>query len=249
MPAGTPVTVTATPQTGYAFNGWKNGEEYVSCNSTYTFIATASTSLQAEFVDHVSATITSYGYASFSSTYALDFTSVNNVEAYIAAVNNGSSISMQKVTGKVAANTGLILKSTNGGAADVTIPVTAETGTSYNTETNPTNYLFAINSDYDLKKSNNGTNYVLSVQDKKVVFAPIGTTSAPVKAGQAALWLPASGSAKALALSFGDNVTGIEAVSTVEPQGAKTYYNLQGQRVSEPKQGIYVVDGKKVLVK
>ena len=51
VPAGTSVTVTATPADGYVFNGWKSGEEYVSRNSTYTFTATADATLQAEFLD------------------------------------------------------------------------------------------------------------------------------------------------------------------------------------------------------
>jgi len=148
----------------------------------------------------------------------------------------------------VAANTGLILKSNNGGAANVTIPVTNETGEYYTTTTDPKNYLFAVNSDYNLEKSDNGTFYVLTVQDEKVVFAPIINTPAAVKAGQAALWLPESAEAKALTLSFADDITGINEVGTIEPKAGKIYYNLQGQRVSEPKEGIYVVEGKKVLV-
>jgi len=89
---------------------------------------------------------------------------------------------------------------------------------------------------------------VLTVQDEKVVFAPIINTPAAVKAGQAALWLPESAEAKALPLSFADDITGINEVGTIEPKVGKIYYNLQGQRVSEPKEGIYVVEGKKVLV-
>lgn len=194
-------------------------------------------------------TISKYGYATFSSTYPVNV-DVEGLEAYVVTGNNGSSITTEKITGNVAANTGLILK---GNAGTYSLPVVASGTTykTYNKSSNPKNYLFACDGSFEtVNAATTGTNYVLTVQEEKVVFAPIGTTPAPVKAGQAALWLQGeSGPAKALALSFGDDVTGIEAVSTVEPQGAKTYYNLQGQRVSEPKQGIYVVDGKKVLVK
>ena len=198
--------------------------------------------------DAVFKTVTDAGYATFSSTYALDLDNIENAKAYIVTGNNGSSITLQEVTGKVAANTGLILKSNNGGAANVTIPVTNETGEYYTTTTDPKNYLFAVNSDYELGAGVGGTNYVLTVQDEKVVFAPIINTPASVKTGQAALWLPAPGAAKALTLSFADDITGINEVGTIEPKVGKIYYNLQGQRVSEPKEGIYVVEGKKVLV-
>jgi len=192
-----------------------------------------------------SKTISTYGYATFSSKYPVNV-NVNGLEAYVVTGNNESSITTEKITGDVAANTGLILK---GNAGTYSLPVVAS-GTTYNQSSDPKNYLFACDGSFEtVNAATTGTNYVLTVQEEKVVFAPIRSTSATVEAGQAALWLPASVSAKALTLSFGDDVTGIEAVSTVEPQGAKTYYNLQGQRVSEPKQGIYVVDGKKVLVK
>lgn len=249
-------TANSTPVENYqiVLSPGTSTVKVISYNAT-TSTASSVESIEVVVPSSISTTITTYGYASFSSNYALDFTSVNNAEAYIATSKNGNSIRTQKVTGTVAAGTGLILKSTNGGAADVTIPVTSETGTYYNTQTDPVNYLFAINSDYDLIKADEGTNYVLSVQTidetEKVVFAPIGeTTSAPVKAGQAGLWLPASsGEAYALTLFFSEDVTGINTVKTNNPQAGKVYYNLQGQRVSEPKQGIYVVEGKKVLVK
>lgn len=195
----------------------------------------------------VPATITQYGYATFSSTYPVNV-DVDGLEAYIVTgkSESGSSIITEKIEGDVAANAGLILK---GNAGTYSLPVVAS-GTTYDKSSEHKNYLFACDGTHStVDAADEGTNYVLSVQNNKVVFAPIGETSAPIKKGQAALWLPASGNAKALTLSFGDDVTGIEAVSTVEPQDAKTYYNLQGQRVSEPKQGIYVVDGKKVLVK
>lgn len=230
-----------------------HSEEFaVNENSTLSFASEGSGSSGIDYFYLVKTgeikAIGTYGYASFSSTYALDLDNIGNAKAYIVTGNNGSSITLQEVTGKVAANTGLILKSNNGGAANVTIPVTNETGEYYTTTTDPKNYLFAVNSDYNLEKSDNGTFYVLTVQDEKVVFAPIINTPAAVKAGQAALWLPESAEAKALTLSFADDITGINEVGTIEPKVGKIYYNLQGQRVSEPKEGIYVVEGKKVLV-
>lgn len=201
----------------------------------------------------VDATIGTYGYATFSSTYALDFTNVDNATAFIVSRknNDGSAIVMQPVTGKIAAGTGLILKGTKGSVTNVTIPITSETGTYYNTTSDIKNYLFPINTDeYELKAATDGTNYILTVQSEKVVFAPIANISATMNKGQAALWLPTSDPARALTLSFGEEeITAIDGISSNEPKASKNYYNLQGQRVSQPKQGIYVVEGKKVLVK
>jgi chaperone required for assembly of F1-ATPase len=37
--------------------------------------------------------------------------------------------------------------------------------------------------------------------------------------------------------------------TTANIQEGKIYYNLQGQRVNNPSKGIYIVDGKKILIK
>lgn len=194
----------------------------------------------------ISATITSAGYATFSSTYALDFTNVDNAKAYIVTGQNatGTSVIMEQVTGTVEAGTGLVLESNNGGEATVTIPIVAE-GTSYNT-----NKLWAITEDDYVSKANDDsyTNYVLSVQDNKVVFASIDEVAAPIKAGQAALSLPKINTAKSLSLSPEQVTTGI---NTVQGSGVKVngYYDLQGRRVSQPTKGLYIMDGKKIIIK
>ena len=56
-------------------------------------------------------------------------------------------------------------------------------------------------------------------------------------------------SARELSLSFDDETTGIsETLSAKEVFGDGTYYNLRGQRVAQPTRGLYIVNGKKVLV-
>ena len=227
-----------------------NGNAYIQLNR-YIYIKSIAV---CNIVTSVSKTIGEFGYATFSSTYALDFTNVDNAKAFIVTSknNDGTAIVMQPVTGKIAAGTGLILKGTKGSVTNVTIPITSETGTYYNTTSDIKNYLFPINTDdYELKAATNGgTNYILTVQSEKVVFAPIGDISAIMNEGQAALWLPASTPARTLILSFGEEeITAINGISSNEPKASKNYYNLQGQRVSQPKHGIYVVEGKKVLVK
>ena len=62
-------------------------------------------------------------------------------------------------------------------------------------------------------------------------------------------WLPATaGGASAKTFVTGG---GLDAISAVRAAGqdAKTYYNLQGQPVSQPQRGIYIQGGKKVFVK
>ena len=52
------------------------------------------------------------------------------------------------------------------------------------------------------------------------------------------------------AISFPSGATGIQEHTAVTSQPAEaTYYNLSGQRVSKPKKGLYILNGKKVLIK
>ncbi|MDD6071587.1 MAG: hypothetical protein PUC12_12375, partial [Clostridiales bacterium] len=50
--SGTSVTVSAIPNTGYMFTGWKKGETIVSTDAKYTFSVTENLNLTAEFLAH-----------------------------------------------------------------------------------------------------------------------------------------------------------------------------------------------------
>lgn len=183
----------------------------------------------------VTATIGENGYATFSSTYALDFTGVTEATAYIANNKSSNNIQMKSVTGKVAANTGLVLKSANGSEATVQIPVTTETGTYYTRDSETKNYLVGCSSNTTINKAAEGTNYVLTVQEinaaETVVWAPIDGTSATVTANHAYLWLPAEIAAQARSLRMvfdGDVITGIsEAKAEAAEKDGKFVINGQ----------------------
>ena len=69
---------------------------------------------------------------------------------------------------------------------------------------------------------------------------------------QAAANLFSSTSAPQIVMGFDDGeTTSIQVVngSGVKDQGSDTYYNLNGQRVAQPTKGLYIVNGKKVIVK
>jgi hypothetical protein len=51
-----------------------------------------------------------------------------------------------------------------------------------------------------------------------------------------------------LKIAFTDAETGINEVNAPEA-AANGYYNLAGQHVANPTKGLYIVNGKKVLVK
>lgn len=63
-------------------------------------------------------------------------------------------------------------------------------------------------------------------------------------------WLVVSKSASARSfIGFGDETTAIESVVKKAEINDGVYYNLQGQRVDNPTKGLYIVNGKKVIIK
>ncbi len=50
-------------------------------------------------------------------------------------------------------------------------------------------------------------------------------------------------------LVFADGTTGIDDISSVVDEVRKEYYDLRGHRVQTPRKGVYIVNGKKYLIK
>lgn len=88
--------------------------------------------------------------------------------------------------------------------------------------------------------------YVMQNKGKGVMFYSVKDSSFSIPAGKCWLALPAALQGSA---SFRlDGTTGIADVKG-ENGEVKTVYDLQGRRVDNPTKGIYIVGGKKVLVK
>lgn len=107
--------------------------------------------------------------------------------------------------------------------------------------------------DNDLKaatadtKGDGSTIYALVEQDGKAVFAPLKDGVA-VSVGHAYLVLPAASAARFYSIQFGGETTGINEVNAAaKADGA--YYTLQGVKTSKAAKGIYIHNGKKVVIK
>ena len=173
-------------------------------------------------------------YTTLTSADNLDFSDVTGLEAYIATAVAGGSVQMTQVN-KVPANTGLVLKATTPGSA-VNVPVFDGTGA----DDVSANKMKGSATATTAVAENGG--YIL----KNGVFQP--ALAGTLAAGKA--YLAISVSAPVLNLGFdGDDTTGINAV---KGEGFKVYgefYNLNGQRVTQPTKGLYIVNGKKVVIK
>ena len=70
--------------------------------------------------------------------------------------------------------------------------------------------------------------------------------------GKAYLSLDAAATANELTISFDDEdggVTGIQNLTPALSKGEGAVFDLQGRRVAQPAKGLYIVNGKKVVLK
>ena len=171
-------------------------------------------------------TISSAGYATFGYPAALDLT---GIEAYTAAVS-GDKVVLSSVKGKkIPAGTGIILE----GSGNVTIPLTTEA-----TDDITGN---------DLKVSDGTVTgdgiYVLGQNGGKVGFGKLKSGDV-LAAGKAYLTIPNESRSF---IDIDDGTTSISEVKKVVTD--YQYYNLNGQRVAQPTKGVYIVNGKKIIIK
>ena len=187
----------------------------------------------------VTKAITAAGWATYCSPFTLDFSEdiANLTDVYIVTGTTGSSLELTSVKGgTVPANTGLLIEGT---AGDVVIPIAATSATDVSA-----NKLVGVTAETPLAAAGG---YVL-MGSPSVGFYK-NTNAFTVGANTA--YLPIDFDAAILArdfYSFGD-ATGIGATPKNKGIENKEVYNLKGQRVAAPQKGLYIVNGKKVVVK
>ncbi len=176
-------------------------------------------------------------YTTFARAIDLDFTNVEGIEAYVVSGLTDNSAVITKVD-KVAADEGVILKKT-GDAASFEIPF-AESA-----EKVSDNKLVGVTKATDMTKVENAENaYILS---DGLFYACSGGTLAAGKAYLVADEAWATSTAPSFSIVEGGEATGLSEELRVNSEES-VYYDLSGRRVAQPTNGVYIVNGKKVLV-
>ena len=183
-------------------------------------------------------TMNQYGWATFSCNKALDFTG-SGLEAYIITDHVGTTDITKKAVTKVPANTGLLLKGEEQGLHLV--------GLAYNGTENVTGNCLKPGTGEEVQAESDKTKYMLTVRDDKAVFAVISTYAPVIEVGKAYLEFNGTVEAAAFNLDLGET-TGISAIENAQMTDGNVY-NLNGQRVAQPTKGLYIVNGKKVVIK
>lgn len=174
------------------------------------------------------------GYATYASTNALDFSDDSEFSAWQITGVTSTAINFSQITSSVAAGTGILLKGT--ASSTINIPVAAS-----GTDISATNILEGITTATDIAAD---TYYGLSGN----MFVKVNAGKVP---GGKAL-LPASAipsNVKTLNFVFEGETTGIEEIGGAKEEGRRGCYDLQGRKVTKPAHGLYIVNGKKVMIK
>jgi hypothetical protein len=180
-------------------------------------------------------TLKGRNYASFVATKKLNFSAAEGITAYIATGLNGNedAVVLEPVD-IVPAGEPIIVKTETKGAT-VDVPVTTD------------------NADEVFSTSENklvaGDGETVANSDYYYLASDLFhlATSGTLQKGKAYLSLTSNAPSLGIVFDLG-GTTGISATLNKERVNSEIY-NLAGQRVAQPTKGLYIVNGKKVVIK
>lgn len=226
------VTYTGSFPEGSFFVGDNNvSTTNVLSYSQYGFVKELSV-----YIPLVTVSVSEAGYATYATKYNVEVPNYENVKVMTVTVNEGNStITLHEIPAKtvIPANTGILVKADQGNHNFV---VTSDKG-----ETLAYNDLKAATKDVT---SVDDKFFALTKLGEKVGFALVAN-GVVIPAGKAYLEVPTSTPAKFFSLD--GEATGINSVKTAKADGA--YYTLEGVKTTKPVKGLYIHNGKKIVVK
>lgn len=174
--------------------------------------------------------------ATFSASSPVTFSS--DATAYIAINSDNTQVTLSPLNGALAAGKGAIVsKATTG---DIYAYVSTETTDSRNN--------LLVGSGDATKELTDGNYYIFNKKDNDAVFSPLDNAASTTLAANKAALKTATPGGQALTLDFG-SVTGINTATTAMPATNATF-DLSGRKVSgKLPAGLYIKNGKKLLIK
>lgn len=233
------VTLKLYKTTKIGLSGWTTHNEK---NDTYS--TNQSAGLDYIYIQRTgdateTVSVSDAGYATYATTNNIVVPEGNDVEVMTVTVNkDNSTISLNKVEAGtvIPAKTGILVKAAAGNHDFV---VTSDKSEESEALTN--NDLKAATTD---ETSDGATYFALTKIGEKVGFALVAN-GVVIPASKAYLKVPAESTAKFFGLD--GEATGINSVKTAKADGA--YYTLEGVKTTKPVKGLYIHNGKKIIVK
>lgn len=230
------VTLKLYKTTKIGLSGWTTHNEK---NDTYS--TNQSAGLDYIYIQRTgdateTVSVTDAGFATYATKYNVEVPNDENVKVMTVKVNaEGTAIELNEVKAGtvIPAGKGILVKADQGNHNFV---VTSDKGDAL---TN--NDLKAATTD---KPSDGTTYFALTKIGDKVGFALV-EKDVVIPAGKAYLEVTKGTAAKFFSLD--GEATGINSVKTAKADGA--YYTLEGVKTTKPVKGLYIHNGKKIVVK
>ena len=225
-----------------AYNSGNYSDGYV--NAGGSIAANAGYDWEVVEVTTLPVTVTSAGYATLYAPVALNIPA--DVTIYVG-VKEDNYLDLTDITtlvngNVIPANTGVIIKANQGTYNFTVADDVAALDASKNLLTGkyPKSEKNASKKVYTLQNGTNGVGFYL-------FNGTDGTNTTYINGFRAWVELEPSAPANALRIRFA-GTTGIED-STLNPQSSTEVYDLMGRRVLNPTKGMYIVNGKKMVIK
>lgn len=196
----------------------------------------------------VAAKIGGSGYCSFSWPRDLDFTGCDNFEyVFVGKSESDTNVIITSVDdNQVPAGTGVLIQGTPG---ETVYPQTTE-------DVGALSSIFIGTSEGKVTVANKGDAWALAVLGGNTGFYPC---NAGVVIPQYKCYLPGSVSGKSFVTIkrvisndkvVSDDAGLVDGINSMVDDGSfDAYYDIQGRRVSTPRHGVYIQNGKKVIIK
>lgn len=182
--------------------------------------------------------VTSAGFATYVPSYDLDFTSTG-IKAYTAKVNTSTGIVALTQINKVPANTPVLLYKAGGDTEN--IPVAASTDAVGDNDLH-----VGTGAAVETDGGDGKINYILNNVSGIGFYKAAGQT---VATNRAYLQTTYDAAAARMVMVFADEeTTGIKNLNVDQSLNNKVY-DLQGRHVTQPAKGLYIVNGRKVIMK
>ena len=177
----------------------------------------------------------------FSSDKALDFSGFETLKAFIITDGDGTTVQVSKVP----ANTGIYVTADE--ANDYDVPILFDESEA---EDVTGNLLVATDGETTYVSDNETVYYIFGKQKGKEAFFKVPAAGYTPSANKAALAVPASAGAKEM-IVIGGEATAIDNSQLTTDNLNGECFDLSGRKVSNGKlqKGIYIVNGRKVVVK
>lgn len=191
------------------------------------------------------------GYTTFASPYPLDLTAATQAEegltAYRATVDaeNSKVLFTSGIDQNVSANTGVLLAGTPGETYLIPVAVSGTALTSNDFLVNEEDGTFDAESGY--------TYYALKKNSSPLIFGTFDPSTVVIPSNKAYVKVATGGGVKEFTCEF-ENATAVQGIKEAQPAVKGAVYDLSGRRVANaanaqlPK-GLYIIDGKKVVIK